>query len=483
MAQADIQADRGSDPDYWPDCCARCAASGCKLRDVPPRYAKQLPGLVVPLCRDHFDDWSDVARRTKIGAALIVVGIAVVAATVWEVQPQFAPNNNLNDLSRITATIVLSFLSAIPLGLLIALWTKTPIRITETQGRLATLAGVSSVFAFLFKQRPQPALPEISESLRFDVSVYHPRPIGDPIVVQRFLLACLFVAGLLGVAVGFGATEIGAATQGWDKDDWRYPFLGGLVALAYVLPFVGIQKLFTKFGLFVIVIVVGVSVLGVLAFRLFGTPQRVAFGILFSVCPFLLFEFAVVLRVIQRWRVRSIPVVVIGGSGGALVITGLIYLIARMEDGPHQAAYIIGPGLAIIFGSVNRYIAGAPFCTVCEGWLIHRRIGGLPRSVEEIRPILDSGEIVALTGIEPYKTTTTIGDVDLTVYWCEECREKGTVVVELSDCQKGGKNGKTPTLVRAGRWQYPGLALPVIDEMFPPPAAPDRNLFPEPPHP
>src|SRR5207253_970937 len=130
MAQVDILVDRASEVDYWPDCCTRCGAAGSRLAPVPAKYAKPVDGLIVPLCRDHFDDWARVGFRTRIGATLILIGVAATAAAVWELQPQFAGPNNPNDTTRITATIILGFLSAIPIGAIVVAWAKTPIRIT-----------------------------------------------------------------------------------------------------------------------------------------------------------------------------------------------------------------------------------------------------------------------------------------------------------------------------------------------------------------
>jgi hypothetical protein len=479
MALVEINAEQCSDPAFWPDCCARCGAAGARLAPVPLKYAKHIDGLTVPLCRDHFDDWANVSFRTRIGAIVILVGMAVTAAAVWELQPELAGPNNQDDTTRLTLTIILGFFSAIPLSAFVIAWAKTPIRVTSLQGRMATLAGVCRAFAAAAKAQPPPALPEVSDAVRFEVQEYQPSPVVAPAVLQQFVLISFVVAAALGVAVGLGGLEIGQATRGWEANDWRYPFLTAAIALCYVIPILGFRAFASRYGLMVVTLVVGVSILGVLMFRLFGGPQRIAFYILFSGSAFLMLEFAVVHRLIRHWRIRSVNAAVLAGAAGSLLISVVAYFIAEMEPGPHQAAYVIGPLAAISFASLNRMAARQPFCTECDAWLVPRRIGALPRTVAEVRPIIASGQVVALTGIPPYLDTTTVGDVDLWLYSCPECRENGTVVLELFNSTKGGKDGKTPTPVRVGRWLYPGIALPVIEEIYPPPA--EANPPPEPP--
>src|SRR5262249_19329732 len=86
----------------------------------------------------------------------------------------------------------------------------------------------------------------------------------------------------------------------------------------------------------------------------------------------------------------------------------------------------------------------------------------------EVQPALAAGSIISLAGLTPSEAEAAIGDVEVKVHSCANCRERGNVVVELFECRATGK-GKTPNLIRIGRWSYPGTALLVIDKMFPPP--------------
>jgi hypothetical protein len=161
------------------------------------------------------------------------------------------------------------------------------------------------------------------------------------------------------------------------------------------------------------------------------------------------------------------------------MLTGIVYLIAGTEPGPHNVVYYLGPIVALAAGMMNRETARAPYCSECEQWLVSRRIGALPRSVAEVQSVLQTGLVISLVGVKPYDDKAAIGDVEVTVYSCPQCREQGTVVLELHNCVGGGRSGKVPTLVKVGHWHYPGPALLAIESMFPP--APDEPF--EPPSP
>ena len=84
-----------------------------------------------------------------------------------------------------------------------------------------------------------------------------------------------------------------------------------------------------------------------------------------------------------------------------------------------------------------------------------------------MEPTVSTGEIVSLANDAVYTEKAAIGDTELSCFHCPWCEDKGTFVIELEDCVKGGKHGKTPTLKRVDRWLYPGSALLVLRRMFP----------------
>ena len=275
------------------------------------------------------------------------------------------------------------------------------------------------------------------------------------------------LAAVLGEAIGFGGLELGRVLAGWDDNDWRFvPLTCGFV-LAYTVPHLSLRGLFSRL-LRIILLPVRRGRRDALA-RL--RPPRVldADGLRRRAHRrhLLLLEF-IVHRLIWRWKLRNAVVAMAASAGEALLFTAVVFLIGGREPGPHQAAYVV-PVASRLPAPISLSYARTPFCLECDSWLDARRIGPLPLPLHEAKAAIESGQILALAGVHPYQEIASIGDVELKVHTCLECRDRGTVVLELFDCVKGGKNGKVPQLVRAGLWQYPGTALPVIEELFPPP--------------
>jgi len=465
VAQFDISLDRLANAETWPGCCARCGAKGSQLTRVPDRYAKKTDGFAIPLCAAHVDDWAKVGFRTRIGAAVMLLGMAGAAAAAWFLQPA-----QQNPMDRVGPALVAGFLAAFPLGALAALWAKSSIRVLAVEGRFATIAGVCRAFAKVMANQPEPELPAVSETARFDVQLYRPTPVLEPNIAAILLAIAFSLAALLGLAIGFGGLEIGRATAGWDPDDWRYvPFTCALL-LAYTLRHFDLRGLFSRFGAMFILFVVVFVLVGLGFARLAGS-MRMGFGVAFTGCALMLLE-GLVHRFIWRRHVRNAAVAMAASSGGALIFIAVVYLIGGMEPGPHQSAYIVGLLIALCCTLMSRAYAKTPYCLECDGWLDPRRVGALPLPLHEAKAAIESGQILALAGVKPYQEIASIGDVELKVHSCLECRERGTVVLELFDCEKGGKNSKVPRLVKVDLWQYPGASLPVIETLFPPPEAP-----------
>ena len=107
-----------------------------------------------------------------------------------------------------TATIVFGIFWVVPLGILVALWAKAPIRVMEKQGRLVTIAGVGREFAKSMKAKPVSTLPPVADAARFEAAEYRPAGGCPPEVAGRLLAATLVTAAVLGLALGFLGLEL-----------------------------------------------------------------------------------------------------------------------------------------------------------------------------------------------------------------------------------------------------------------------------------
>ena len=371
MAQFDLELNRVHDPAAFPDRCARCGAAGTTLVPVPEHYTKQVEGLAVPLCPAHVDDWTAVKSRNRIGTVILLLAIAAAMAAVWVLHPQFAKPNEQDTLSRVTATIVFGIFGSVPLVILVVLWAKTPIRVMEKQGRFITLAGVGRKFAKSMEaSAPSPALPPISDEAPFEVSEYRPAGTCPPEVAGRLLAVTLISATVFGLLVGLIGLEFGRFTDDWHRNDWRYLGLTPLVAIAYFVPLLvrsGALLLFIARLLIVILIVL--AMVFPVFIRLVGGSFEIGFGVVFTGGSLLLLAILVTHRLTRKWHVRSAPVAVAAAAGGPLVLTGIVYLIAGTEPGPHTVVYYLGPIVALVAGALNRQTARAPYCSECEEWL------------------------------------------------------------------------------------------------------------------
>ena len=476
MALLELDAGR-ADPAALPDCCARCAATGTTLVPLPTRYAKGLDGIAVPLCPAHAGDWDTVRRRNRVGAVFVLLGMAVVGGVTWELHPRFANPNEQNTIARVVTSFFIAFLSVLPMGAILGWWAKTPIRVFEQTGRMVTLAGVCRRFAAAVRQSVVPAaLPTMPDAARFEVTDYQPAPTCPPGAVPKGV----GFAALVGAVFGWGVGTVGLVAgehAAWDRNDWRYFGLAALAAGVYLAPVIGLRAVLGR-GFVLLLLPVVLIALVLLVLRLFGLPFHHGFAAVLGIGPLVWLYALVVSPVIWKWRVRSGPAAVLIGLAGPAAFLGAVYLTAGLEPGPHRASYFLGAMALLCFPFLARDSALTPFCGECDGWLGGRRIGAFPRSASEVHPALAAGSVVSLAGLTPSEESTPIGDVEVKIHSCPDCRERGTVVVELFDCRGGGKGGKTPTLVRVGRWAYPGTALAVIDEMFPPPEPPAEQPAP-----
>jgi hypothetical protein len=470
VAQFEIALDSLTDVDRWPDRCARCCDSGTKLVPVPKRWSKRTEGFAIPLCEKHFDDWSVVGFRTRIGALVILAFIPGSMFFWWTLHPHIAKAQDQNEAARWSSMLAFGFLGVLPLGGLIAWWAKTPIRALGVNGRLVTIGGVCRAFARMMTSAAASPLPIVSDAARFEVHPYSPQRVVPTAKAGNALAILFTLAAVLGSAVGFGGRELVGETAGWDPSDWRYAALSCGVALAYTLPLFGSRMLFSRVGLAMAMIIVAGVLAGLGVARIAGS-MAMGFSLVYCSAPLILQQF-LAQRLIWRWKLRSTVIAVAAGAGSACAFTAFVMMFGGLEAGPHRAALALGPLFAIFSAALSRSAATAPFCGACDAWLVERRIGALPKSLLQVEPIVASGQVLALADVTPYPESAAIGDVELKLHSCEACREAGTVVLELFDCVKSGKSGTQPLLKRAGRWEYPGASLPAIEALYPPADSP-----------
>lgn len=482
MARLDVELDRLADPTAWPNRCARCGAHGATLVPVPDTHAKGQHGWRVPLCPDHADDWGQVRRKNRLGMVAVLLGMATAFAITWVVHPRFVAA--ADDANRFLAALFIGFLSVVPLGTILALWAKTPIRIEKVEGRFASIIGLGRAFkAAAAETVAPPPLPVAPDEVRFEVSPYAPVPTASPEAVGLLFLA----SGLLGVALGFavalGGLELREVTKGWDRNDWRYVGLVVAAAAAFGVALAVSSGRLPVSLLGVAVIVVGCAVVAVMSVlgKWFGFPTEFQFSLAFTGLPLVYLGIAVLYPLVWHQRIRHPWAVALGCAVGPLAYTGVVYLVAGLAEGPQRFALGVGPGMAFAIGSILASTARSPYCLECAGWLVSKRLGAVARTRAEMEPLLADGGLVSLSAAKTYAEKTSLHDTELTAFRCEQCGPNGTVVIELSDCQMSGGKNPTPTLTRVGRWLYPGAALPVLDAIFPPAAEDAAPIPPETP--
>lgn len=469
MAQFDIEADALTRPDGWPDCCARCGAAGTTLVGLPGKYAQGIPDARLPFCDRHRGDHAAVARRTRVGGLLTLLAIPLTAAAVWGLHPQLGGRNAGDDTARLIAATVFGLFAVVPVGLLLLLWTKTPIRVHAVVGRFATVVAVCRKFrdAVVEAFVPEP-LPDAPDEVTFDVSKYRPTP-STPADTGGLLFGGSLVAGaLLGAAAATLGQSLAPAALGWDRTGWWYVLAAGAAAAACGWVGLGSGQLF-RLPAVGLAAFCGVALAALAAAaKLLGFAPYLWFAAAYAVVPLAVLQSLVLYPILWQGKVRHGLFAGACGAVGPLAYTGVVYLVAGTGSGPQSAALVLGPVAVLTLSGANYDLARSPFCELCGGWLTKRRIGAFGRSRRAMEPAIAGGEIVSLADEASYEKQAEIGDVELTCYSCDLCRAKGTVVLELHDCVKGGKHGTTPTLKLVDRYLYPGPALLVVNRLFPP---------------
>lgn len=475
MAQFDIPSDRLADPDVWPDCCARCGAAGTTLVPMPKRWTKRISGVRVPFCDRHRSDFAVRGRRTRIGFAIVLTGMAVTAAATWVLHPHLGGRNAGNEASRLMSTLMFGLGSAFPIGLLTMIWAKAPVRVVQVVGRLATVAGVCGAFRQAVTDGPPPsALPEVPDDATFEASLYRPTPT-TPAGTGGLLFGAALVAGaFFGVLTAVAGQELSPDALGWDPSGWWYVLASAGPAAVIGWTGMGPATLFHRVGLLAAAGLAVSFTAMVAVVKLITFSPYLWFAAAYSFAPLVVLQTLVLQPIIWHGRVRHGWLAGVCGAVTPLLYAGAVYLVAGLESGPQSAALILGPIAALLMWETNASTARTPHCHRCDAWLVKRRIGSfrLPRAAVE--PALAGGRLVSLAGEMPHPAAAAIGDVELECHSCPTCEDRGTVVLELSDCVKGGKHGTTPTLKRVDRYLYPGAAMLVVDRMFPPPDEPKK---------
>lgn len=469
MAQFDIETDGLTSPDGWPDSCARCGAAGTALVKLPERYAKGVPGARLPFCDRHRTDHADFARRSKIGSLFILLAMPISAALTWVLHPHLAGPNAGDDTARIIATVVFGLMAVLPVGLLLLLWTKTPIRVHAVVGRFATVVAVCQKFRDAVLATFVPSrLPDAPDELTFEVSLYRPKPNTPADTGGLLFGAAVTAGGLFGALVATLGLQLAPAALGLERNSWWYVLAAA--APAAVIGWVGLGPTHLARPISIgMSTIVGLLFAGIVAVvKLITFSPYIWFAVVYSLAPLVALQTLVLHPIIWHGRVRHGLLAGASGAVAPLAYAGAVYAIAKLGSGPQSAALILGPFAVLLLAGVNYDKARTPFCTRCDGWLTKRRIGAFGRSRAVMEPAVAGGEIVSLARETPYQKQAVIGDTELTSYSCENCGERGTVVLELHDCVKGGKQGTTPTLKRVDRYLYPGPALLVVNKLFPP---------------
>jgi hypothetical protein len=468
MAQLPVDVSRLNQPEAWPDCCVKCGATGTRLIPVAPKYMKKIEGCALPCCPKHENVWEVAAKRNAFGIFLVLCVMAITGAAVWFLHPIVAPGAQPD--SRFVATFGLTLLSAIVSGLLLAIWVGSMVRVDRIEGRYAYLAGVCKKFveAATITTAPAP-LHEVREEFAFRVGVYKPRWLCPPNSAGLLFGSSLIFGLLFGVLIGYCSGFILEATEAWERNSWKFVGLAFALSLFMYVGILGGSLLNAAGKALLVVGGIAIAVL-IAAAKLVGPSAYSIFAICYALAPLPFFLLRLVLSIVKDGRIRHPGIAGLCALLGPLLYAGAAYAASGFSlTGPHTYAFVIGPIAAFVFTWAAIEQAAMPYCDVCEAWLESRRLGSLPRPVTAVRPILEDGKILSLVGETTYPEKASMGDVELRMYHCAACLNKGTLVLELQECKPAGKN-KSPTLFKVGAWQYPGVALDVVNKIFPPAA-------------
>ena len=326
MAQFDISTDRLTDPDVWPDCCARCGATGTTLVPLSKRASKGLPGVRIPFCDKHQDDVATRWRRQRIGMAVVLLGMVATTVLTWVLHPHLGGQNAGNDTSRVLSTMLFGLGSALPLGIVAMLWAKTPVRVLTVIGRIATVGGVSARFREAMQDTVSvSSLPEAPEEATFDVTTYRPNQT-TPLDTGGLLFGAAVVTGaLLGVLIAVAGRQLAPEALGIDRSSWWYVLAcaGPVAAIGWVA--FGPGSLFRPIPVS-LSILVGLLFSGIVAVvKLFGFSPYLWFAAAYSLAPLVALQTLVIYPIIWNGRVRHGLLAGACGAVAPLLYAGAVY--------------------------------------------------------------------------------------------------------------------------------------------------------------
>jgi hypothetical protein len=482
MAEIELRPERFPDGDPWPAVCARCSEPAELRVPVPAAFNKGPAELAVPVCERHLGHWETFRSRNRIVLVVVLLFLAGGPFLLWHLLAPQPGGPAPPVVDRVMTVAGWTGAGAVLLILPLAAWVGTgPVRVVAGDGDRLILKGVASKFARLFAERERlaSALPELAPEARLDVQPYRPDGVCPwPGTVQLLLCPPALGAGL-GALLGLAARYLAGVAHNWPREDWRYLGLIAAVCAAYAavaaVPLLRSPSALRLRvgGVLLLLVLAMVGCAGVL--RWFAAvPFPVLLGLVLY-CPALLVLLVVTWYLVRLNRVRHTVAAGVAGFLAPAALVGAALLVTGGWDGRDNLLPVIGLlaalGTAVVAGAAAR----EPFCTLCDSWMGKRPLGALGRPCAEVKPLLSAGEVIRLAG-EPVLPEARAGDVELSMYFCPNCRESGRVVLELTDLFKTPK-GATQRRT-AGRWVYPGIALVVVEKMFPPPV-PAPQIPPE----
>ena len=441
----------------WPDLCARCAKTGTQLVPVLAQHAKNEIGWHVPLCKDHVRDWELVQYRNRLGMLILGMAMLSVALLTWFLQPLVMANPGRD--SRFLATFFFGLLSAAPFGVVLAIWAKSPIRIEEVQGRLATITGVHSQFADKMREfLIPPPLPQLDQDQLFTSKRYRPKSESSREGLTLLFASTIFVSAILGMAAGLFAGPINEATANCDMYSWRYVWLSlaavALIGLALMRPW---YFWLWRFGFVISVVFLVVALILLILMKWVAVPPKYIFALLYGFGPMIVLAFRVLRPIIRVGRVRHPEHAASCSFLGAITYGCTALVVAEFSwDGLYLFIYIAAVASALFLSQQSYDLASWPYCNCCTNWLVWQRIAAFACHSIDMTRLLDDGVILSLTRLKSYRERASLNDCDLSLYFCQRCSKQGTFLIELMECKARGKNNKT-TLYTVDRWEFPPL--------------------------
>jgi hypothetical protein len=473
MAEIELRPERFRDADPWPAVCARCSQPTELRVPVPRAFNKGPAELPVPVCERHLDHWEQFRRRNRTALVLALLFLAGCPFVLWHLLAAAPGGPVLPVVDRVLKVAGWTGVGAVLFILPLAAWVGAgPVRVVAGDGDRLVLKGVASEFARLLAERERlaGALPELDPQARLDVQPYRPDGVCPWPGTLRLLLCPAALGAGLGALLALAARYLAGVAQNWPREDWRYLGLiaavcAGYAGAAAVLLWRLAAALRPRLLVALLLVVLGVvGCAGVV--RWFAALSLPVLLNLVLYGPALLILLVVTFLLVRVNRVRHSVAAGLAGFLGPAALAGTALLVNGGWNGRENGLLVVGLLAALGTAAVAGAAAREPFCTLCDTWMEKRPLGALGRPCAEVKPLLGAGEVIRLAG-EPVLPEAKAGDVELSVYFCPNCRESGRVVLELTDVFKNSK-GATQRRT-AGRWVYPGITLGVVEKMFPPP--------------